>query len=101
MWQGHPSDLSSEMVSRFLKKTKVRVSIDEFIKTVYTEVSTEEDYLPLKDFELNEYEGNISRLEIYDTNEYLKLIGRLNEILGYLLHRVPRLPSLSSSRQLT
>ena len=84
LWQGHPSDLSSEMVSRFLKKTKVRVSIDEFIKTVYTEVSTEGDYLPLKDFEFNEYEGNISRLEIYDTNEYLKLIGKLNEILGYL-----------------
>ncbi|RNC86740.1 MAG: TlpA family protein disulfide reductase [Winogradskyella sp.] len=84
LWQGHPSDLSSQMVNRFLKNTTSRVSVSDFIKTVQKIPLIENDYTLKADFELKEYKKEVSQLEVYETDAYLRLRGKLDKILGYL-----------------
>lgn len=83
LWQGHPADLKPAMISKFLRKTKVRKPLKEFVQIVETVIPTEKEYTPLKSLEINSLNREVSGLEIYNKTNYIRLRGKLSEIISH------------------
>ncbi|MFD1064018.1 TlpA family protein disulfide reductase [Winogradskyella litorisediminis] len=84
LWEGHPSDLKSNLLNRFLKENSVRKPLKRFLKIVKSKAEITKDYLPKKDLEIKESNNCLSELEIMTLTTHIKLEGSLKQILGHL-----------------
>ncbi len=86
LWEGHPADLKSSMIDRFLRQNKKKAAIDVVFETHEIEADqTINQYTPTQEFELIEVpEDNTSVLETTTFNGYQKIRGSLKEILSYM-----------------
>ena len=84
LWQGHPSDLTPNMLNRFLRENRTRKPLSSFLKVVNTEESFKKDYIPKKDIEVKLSKESSEDFNFNYSNGYLKLNGKVTDILSYL-----------------
>ncbi|WP_158281880.1 TlpA family protein disulfide reductase [Winogradskyella wandonensis] len=84
LWQGHPADLSSSMISRFLRQNQNRKSLSKFVKEVKAKSAVIKDYQPKDDLEIKYNKNENSEFTISYGKTHLKLDGSLDKILSYI-----------------
>ena len=86
LWEGHPAELKSEMIAKFLRNNKQEAAINEIINFKKESEDNQEfvTYKPEQDFEF--FEDNDStdvQLKILQTDEFLELKGKLRDIIAF------------------
>ena len=86
LWEGHPAELKSEMIAKFLRNNNKEVAINEIINFKKESVENQEfvTYKPELDFEY--FEDNNSsdnQLKILQTEEFLEIKGKLSDIIAF------------------
>lgn len=85
LWEGHPAELKSEMIAKFLRYNKQEAAINEIInfnkESENQEFVTYKPELDFEFFEDNNYTDN--QLKILQTNEFLEIKGKLSDIIAF------------------
>jgi len=84
LWQGSSPDLTADIISKFLRRHKTKVSIESFFDIVASKTVTTREYTPTKAIEIQALEVVRKDLIVSDKNGYLKLSGPLEKIAAYL-----------------
>ncbi|WP_188375057.1 TlpA family protein disulfide reductase [Winogradskyella haliclonae] len=84
LWQGHPSDLSPNKLNKFLRDNKTRKPLSGFLKIVNPKEFSKKDYVPKNDIEVKLSNVNSEDFNVSYSNGYLKLNGKVKDILSYL-----------------
>lgn len=85
LWEGHPAELKSKMIAKYLRLNKNEVTINELIKfNKEVEVHEIVTYKPIYDFEyFEESEPLNEKFKILQSNEFIELKGMLSDILAF------------------
>ncbi|MDT0559255.1 TlpA disulfide reductase family protein [Ichthyenterobacterium sp. W332] len=86
LWEGHPSDITKQDISRFLKQNKAKTSIDKVFKLEKVEDTVEEETsLEMKGGFALKLQANDEKIdfELNDKTDIIHLKGRLDKLLGY------------------
>ena len=83
LWEGHPAELKSDMISRFLRKNNKEIAIQELI-TFNKPVEDQEfiTYKPLYNFEIFK-DDNVTGFKIIQSEEFFEITGKLSQILAF------------------
>lgn len=86
LWEGHPAELKSDMIAKFLRYNKQEVVINEIIN-FKKESEVNQEFVTYKselDFEFFEDSNSTdNQLKILQTEEFLEIKGKLSDIIAY------------------
>ncbi|WP_353778111.1 thioredoxin-like domain-containing protein [Winogradskyella sp. 3972H.M.0a.05] len=84
VWEGAPADLKNHHIEKFLKQYKKRASFKDIFEIKDIAVTDVTSYIPTSDFEIKELNDTMNtNIEVNEQNGYLKLQGKLSNILSY------------------
>jgi len=86
VWQGHPADLSTSDIKRYLSRNSERIAVNKFVELkAYEKVkATKNVASPEEDFELMDSDLTSGILKVNVLKEYTSYEGSLKSILAYL-----------------
>ncbi|WP_299114996.1 TlpA disulfide reductase family protein [uncultured Winogradskyella sp.] len=84
LWQGHPSDLKPQLLNQFLRENRTRKPLSKFLKVINRKEFSKKDYVPKKNIEVILSKISSEDFNVSYSNGYLKLNGKVKDILSYL-----------------
>ncbi len=84
LWRGSSADLTSSIIYRYLRQEKAKINLTSFFNIITVIDEKVEEYIPQKDMEIKLLNSNENELTVVDNDKYLKVTGRLKQILSYL-----------------
>ena len=85
LWKGHPAELKTYQIERFIKKSKVEASINTIVTVHNGKLESNKiSYAPKDNFEIVR-NGKSAQFVVTKERDYFRIEGSLSEILIYLL----------------
>lgn len=86
LWEGHPADLKPELLNRFLRQNSATANFEDFVSIISEEDEVNTDYVPKEQIEFKLIASSSEDLAVVDADDFLKLTGKLSDVLSYMSH---------------